>query len=42
MAVPGLTRVEVRMIQTNAERSGRGRVVSCGRCRRLCEVVEHG
>lgn len=42
MAVPGENiPLEVRTIRANAERSGRGRVVSCHRCKDLVEVVEH-
>ena len=41
MAVPGTPAIEVRAVAHNDQRSGRGRVVSCQRCRTLCEVVEH-
>ena len=41
MAVPGRVAVEVRMVRTNYERTGRGRVVACPRGCGLCEVVEH-
>jgi len=41
MAVPGPVTLEVRTIRTDAERSGRGRVVSCHRCKGLVEVIEH-
>lgn len=40
MTIPGTVIIEVRAITSN--RSERGRVVSCGRCRTLCEIVEHG
>lgn len=42
MTVPGLVAVEVRKIRGDAERSGRGRILSCPRCRSLLEVIEHG
>lgn len=42
MTVPGVVDVEVRSVASNAHQSGRGRVVSCARCRTLCEVIEHG
>jgi DNA-directed RNA polymerase subunit RPC12/RpoP len=42
MAVPGVgVTLEVRMVRTDAERSGRGRVVGCARCKGLVEVIEH-
>lgn len=41
MAIPGTPLFEVRAVATNQDRSGRGRVVSCQRCRTLCEIVEH-
>ena len=41
MAVPGRVTLESRMVRDNTERSGRGRVVSCPRCKGLVEVVEH-
>lgn len=41
MAIPGTPTFEVRAVASNAHRSGRGRVVSCHRCRTLCEIVEH-
>jgi hypothetical protein len=40
MSIPGHVTVEVRRV-TEAERSGRGRVVSCRRCSSLVEVIEH-
>lgn len=42
MAIPGIVTIEVRAVASNDRASGRGRVVSCGRCRTLCEVIEHG
>ena len=41
MAIPGTPLFEVRAVASNEHRSGRGRVVSCHRCRTLCEIVEH-
>ena len=41
MAIPGTPIFEVRAVQSNEHRSGRGRVVSCQRCRTLCEIIEH-
>lgn len=41
MGVPRDAVLEVRALRTNAERSGRGRVVGCPRCGTLCEVIEH-
>jgi hypothetical protein len=41
MAIPGPAIVSVSVVKSNAERSGRGRVVQCKRCLSLCEVVEH-
>jgi hypothetical protein len=42
MAVPGMPRLQVSVIQNDGERSGRGRVLSCPRCKKLLEVIEHG
>jgi uncharacterized protein with PIN domain len=41
MAIPGSPRIERRTVKNDAERSGRGRVVSCRRCSSLVEVIEH-
>ena len=41
MEIPGRVLVETRWV-TRAGRSGRGRVVSCGTCQQLVEVIEHG
>lgn len=41
MAVPGLVTVEVRVVKSDKDRSGRGRVLSCKRCSSLLEVIEH-
>ena len=40
MDIPGVVNAEARMCGNYP--SGDGRVVKCSRCRRLCEVVEHG
>ncbi len=47
MLVPGLLLLEVRPLASNAEASGRGRVVRCHsrrerRCTQLNEIIEHG
>jgi hypothetical protein len=42
MSVPGVVAVEVRVVKSDADRSGRGRVLSCKRCSSLLEVIEHG
>lgn len=41
MAIPGVVSVESRLVRTNDQRSGRGRVVSCRRCSSLVEIIEH-
>lgn len=41
MAIPGVVQIETRVVQSDTERSGRGRVLSCGRCSALVEVIEH-
>ena len=41
MAIPGTPLFEVRAVASNEHRSGRGRVVSCHRCRTRCAIVEH-
>jgi DNA-directed RNA polymerase subunit RPC12/RpoP len=40
MAVPGRPTLEVRVRRSDAERSGRGVVTGCGRCKALIEVIE--
>jgi hypothetical protein len=40
--VPGPARLDIRAIAGNAERSGRGIVTKCGRCKSLVEVIQHG
>ena len=42
MAVPGVVALEVRSVQSNRHRSGRGAAVSCQRCGTLLEIIEHG
>ncbi len=42
MDIPGDVILEERMVNSEAERSGRGRVVSCRRCQKLVEIIEHG
>ena len=42
MAVPGRVTLEVRRVATEQDRSGRGRVIKCHRCRSLVEIIEHG
>ena len=39
---PGRIIPEVRRIESEAERSGRGRALTCKRCSQLVEVIEHG
>jgi hypothetical protein len=43
MAIPGAIHFELRIVATNADRSGKGRVVSCYKrnCRQMVEVIEH-
>lgn len=41
MSVPGTPVIDVRAVRTDADRSGRGRVLGCKRCSTLCEVIEH-
>lgn len=41
MAIPGQVVIQVTRVESNDERSGRGRVVGCPRCGELCEVIEH-
>lgn len=41
MAIPGVVTIEVRRCATERDRSGRGRVVSCHRCKALLEIIEH-
>jgi hypothetical protein len=38
-AVPGPCLLDVRAVTSDADRSGRGVVVSCKRCSLLCEIV---
>lgn len=41
MAIPGRPTIECRTVKSDADRSGRGRVVACKRCSSLVEVIEH-
>lgn len=41
MGVPGRALIEMRRVRNNAERSGRGRVAVCRRCKAMWEVIEH-
>lgn len=41
MALPGTPVFEVRARESNDDRQGRGAVVSCHRCKTLCEVIVH-
>jgi len=41
MAIPGKPTLDVRVVQSDADRSGRGRVISCKRCSALLDVIEH-
>jgi len=41
MSVPGEVPHEVRRLMSEAEGSGRGRILACQRCARLCEIIEH-
>ena len=38
---PGEINIEVRVIPRVNAASGRGRIVPCGRCTMICEVIEH-
>ena len=40
MAVPGRPLLEVRVRESDQDRSGRGVVTGCGRCKALVEVIE--
>lgn len=41
-AVPGSDRIGTYVRDSATDRSGRGVVVSCGRCKSLVEVIRHG
>jgi phage FluMu protein Com len=41
MALPGATIVEVYIRLTNQDRTGRGPVVACRRCKHLVEAIPH-
>lgn len=41
MSIPGVVTIEVRVVKSDNDRSGRGRVVHCKRCSSLLEVIEH-
>ena len=40
MEIPGVSALRVRGLLHAADRSGRGPVVSCGRCGTLCEITK--
>lgn len=41
-AIPGPAELDIRVRQTDADRSGRGIVVACGRCKARVEVMKDG
>jgi hypothetical protein len=41
MDIPGEVLPEVRILASEAHRSGRGRAILCKKCKELCEVIEH-
>ncbi len=41
LALPGSHLLEVRLVASESERSGRGAVVSCRRCKSLVEAISH-
>jgi hypothetical protein len=41
MDLPGSPILEVRVVKSEAERSGRGPVTTCRRCKSLVEAVAH-
>jgi hypothetical protein len=41
MDLPGKPILEVRIVKSESERSGRGPVTSCKRCRALVEAIPH-
>jgi DNA-directed RNA polymerase subunit RPC12/RpoP len=42
MDIPGHVHAEVRLLRSEADRTGRGRAIKCSRCGGLLEVIEHG
>ena len=42
MMIPGVALVGVYAVSSNADSSGRGRVVECRKCHTFCEVIEYG
>jgi DNA-directed RNA polymerase subunit RPC12/RpoP len=42
MSLPGRPLLDIQVRRTDADRSGRGAVVGCARCKALLEVIQHG